>query len=93
VLVVGVNDKELVAGRKTPGVVRTPGFGAVRIGQARLTAVMMTGAVWTHSRPSAAVEAAYQAHDDLAATRLDFTDALRSTLTALLAGLLARPPH
>jgi AcrR family transcriptional regulator len=57
------------------------------------TAVMMTGAVWTHSRPPAAVEAAYQAHDDLAATRLDFTDALRSMLTTLLAGLLARPPH
>jgi AcrR family transcriptional regulator len=57
------------------------------------TAVMMTGAVWTHSRPSAAVEAAYQAHDDLAATRLDFTDALQSTLSTLLAGLLARPPH
>ncbi|OLB73712.1 MAG: TetR family transcriptional regulator [Actinobacteria bacterium 13_2_20CM_2_71_6] len=57
------------------------------------TAVMMTGALWTHSRPSAAVEAAYQAHDDLAAMRLDFTSALRGTLTTLLAGLLARPPH
>ena len=56
------------------------------------TAVMMTGAVWTHSHPSAAVEAAYQAHDDLAATRLDFTAALRDMLTTLLTGLLARPP-
>jgi AcrR family transcriptional regulator len=57
------------------------------------TAVMMTGALWTHSHPSAAVEAAYQAHDDLAAMRLDFTGALRGMLTTLLAGLLARPPR
>lgn len=56
------------------------------------TAVMMTGALWTHSQPSTAVRAAYHAHDDLAATRLDFTNALQDTLTTLLAGLLARAP-
>jgi AcrR family transcriptional regulator len=51
--------------------------------------VMVTGAIWTHSRPSAAMLAAYEADPELAAMRLDFGSALRETLQVLLAGLLA----
>ena len=52
--------------------------------------VMVTGAVWTHAKPSAAMLAAYEADPDLAALRLDFLDALRDVLEVLVAGLLAR---
>lgn len=54
---------------------------------------MVTGAVWTHSRPAAAMLAAYEADPSLASMRLDFTTALRETLEILIAGLLARPSH
>ncbi|MEU8380961.1 TetR family transcriptional regulator [Streptosporangium sp. NPDC048865] len=53
--------------------------------------VMVTGAVWTHSRPAAAMLAAYEADPSLAAMRLDFTTALRETLEVVMTGLLARP--
>lgn len=52
-------------------------------------AIMMTGAVWTHSHPAAAVLAAYDADPSLAGYRLDFVPALRRTLDVLLTGLLA----
>ncbi|MFI1397213.1 TetR family transcriptional regulator [Streptomyces sp. NPDC020681] len=53
-------------------------------------AVMVTGAIWTHAHPSAAMEAAYAADPSLAALRLDFAATLRETLEVLLSGLLAR---
>ncbi|TWP47920.1 TetR/AcrR family transcriptional regulator [Lentzea tibetensis] len=52
--------------------------------------IMVTGAVWTHSRPAAAMLAAYEADPALAALRLDFTATLRETLEVLIAGLFAR---
>ncbi|MER5645818.1 TetR family transcriptional regulator [Streptosporangium sp. NPDC002524] len=55
--------------------------------------IMVTGAIWTHSRPAAAMLAAYEADPSLAAMRLDFTTALRETLEVLITGLLARPSH
>jgi len=51
-------------------------------------AALSAGAVWAHTHPSAAMQAAYEADPELAALRLDFTPALRE----LLAGLLARRP-
>jgi len=51
---------------------------------------MVTGAVWTHARPSAAMLAAYEADPDLASMRLDFPSTLRQVLEVLIAGLLAR---
>jgi AcrR family transcriptional regulator len=54
-------------------------------------AVMVTGALWTHARPAAAMLAVYAAHPELAAMRLDFGATLRETLEVLIAGLLARP--
>ncbi|MET8325965.1 TetR family transcriptional regulator [Streptomyces sp. NPDC005181] len=53
-------------------------------------AVMVTGAVWTHSQPSAAMLAAYEADPALAAMRLDFTATLREVLEVLLTGVRAR---
>ncbi|MFF7202389.1 TetR/AcrR family transcriptional regulator [Streptomyces sp. NPDC008141] len=52
--------------------------------------IMVTGAVWTHAHPSAAMLAAYEADPALAALRLDFASTLRQTLEVLLSGLLAR---
>jgi AcrR family transcriptional regulator len=53
-------------------------------------AIMVTGAVWAHTQPSAAMKAAYAADASLAAMKLDFADALRQMLEMLLSGLLAR---
>jgi hypothetical protein len=53
-------------------------------------AVLVTGAIWTHSRPSASVLAAYETDPALAAWRLDFTTALEETLATLISGVLAR---
>jgi AcrR family transcriptional regulator len=54
------------------------------------TAALMADALWVHSRPPAAVEAAYAARPELAAMRIDIEQALPATLTVVLAGLLAR---
>jgi AcrR family transcriptional regulator len=53
-------------------------------------AVMVTGAIWTNTQPSAAMQAAYAADPARAAMRLDFTATLREVLATLIAGLLAR---
>ncbi|MFD9734536.1 TetR/AcrR family transcriptional regulator [Umezawaea sp. NPDC059074] len=60
--------------------------------------VMATGAVWTHSRPSAGMLAAYEADPELARYRMDFRPALESMIATLVAGALAladghRPPR
>jgi AcrR family transcriptional regulator len=52
--------------------------------------VMVTGAVWPHAQPSAAMLAAYQADPALASMRPEFTATLREVLEVLIAGLLAR---
>ena len=61
--------------------------GAFRLAGAT---VMTTAALWPHTRPSAAMLAAYAADPALAAMRLDFTATLREVLEVLIAGLLAR---
>src|SRR5580692_9812238 len=61
--------------------------GAVRLAGA---AVMMTGALWPHTQPSAAMLAAYEADPELAAMRLDFASTIREVLQVMIAGLLAR---
>jgi AcrR family transcriptional regulator len=53
-------------------------------------AMMMTGALWPHAEPSAAMLAAYQADPELAAMRLDFTATIREALEVMSLGLLAR---
>ena len=59
-------------------------------GRFAAAAVMVTGALWPHAQPSAAMLAAYQADPALASMRLDFTATLREVLEVLIAGLLAR---
>jgi len=51
---------------------------------------LMTGALWPHTQPSAAMLAAYAADPALAALRLDFTATLRELFQVTIAGLLAR---
>jgi AcrR family transcriptional regulator len=53
-------------------------------------AVMVTGAVWSHSRPSAAMLVVYEQDPAMAAMRIDFTGTVRETLEVLVSGLLAR---
>jgi AcrR family transcriptional regulator len=52
-------------------------------------AVMSAGALWTHTQPSAAMLAAYEADPELAAMRLDFVTGLADLLAVLLVGFLA----
>jgi len=52
--------------------------------------VMMTGALWPHTQPSAALLAAYEADPALAALRLDFTTTTREVIRVMIAGTLAR---
>jgi AcrR family transcriptional regulator len=59
-------------------------------GRFAAAAAMVTGALWPHAQPSAAMLAAYQADPALASMRLDFTATLREVLEVLIAGLLAR---
>jgi AcrR family transcriptional regulator len=69
---------------------RLPELGeddAVRFASA---AVMVTGAVWSHARPSAAMLVVYEQDPAMAAMRLDFTTTLRETFEVLVSGLLAR---
>jgi hypothetical protein len=53
--------------------------------------VMMSGALWPHTQPSAALLAAYDADPALAAMRLDFATTIREVLQVMIAGTLARP--
>ncbi|MDX3853915.1 TetR/AcrR family transcriptional regulator [Streptomyces sp. AK02-01A] len=68
---------------------RLPELGAANAPRFAAAAIMTTGALWAHAHPSAAMLAAYEAHPELAAMRLDFTESLRQFLEVLLAGLLA----
>lgn len=54
------------------------------------TVMIVAGAVWTHSRPSKSMLAAYESDPALEALRLDFTETVRETLATLIAGTLAR---
>lgn len=53
-------------------------------------AMLAIGALWTHSRPSAAMVQAYDDDPSLAALRLDFTETLGQLLAVMLSGFLAR---
>lgn len=51
--------------------------------------IMATGAVWTHSRPSAGMLAAYNADPELALLRMSFTPTMEMMCTTLITGTLA----
>jgi hypothetical protein len=52
---------------------------------------VVIGALWSHSRPSASVLAAYRADPTLEVFRFDFTPTLAEALTTILLGVLAQP--
>ncbi len=54
------------------------------------TTVLVVGALWPYSQPSAAMLVAYRADPAIAGMRLDFTATLREVLEVQIAGLLAR---
>jgi AcrR family transcriptional regulator len=51
--------------------------------------IMAAGAVWTHSRPSAGMLAAYEADPELAGYRMAFTPTLEDMIAVLIAGNLS----
>lgn len=55
-----------------------------------LTALIVAGALWTHTRHAPSALAAYEADPALAAFRLDLPTTLESTLGTVIAGTLAR---
>ncbi|SFW79159.1 TetR/AcrR family transcriptional regulator [Amycolatopsis australiensis] len=55
-----------------------------------LLAMILTGGLWTHCRPSASALAAYEADPALTALRLDLAPALEHGLAVLIAGAMAR---
>jgi AcrR family transcriptional regulator len=69
---------------------RVPELGEQDSFRLAAAAMMATGALWPHARPSAAMLAAYRSDPDLAAMRIDFTGTLREVLEVFIAGLLAR---
>ena len=69
---------------------QVPELGEDDAGRFAAGVMLVTSALWPHARPSTAMLAAYQAHPDLAAMRIDFAATLREVLEVLVAGLLAR---
>jgi AcrR family transcriptional regulator len=69
---------------------RLPELGEHDMMRFAASAVMVTGAVWSHARPSAAMLVVYERDPAMAAMRLDFATTLRDTLQILVSGLLAR---
>jgi AcrR family transcriptional regulator len=63
------------------------GDGAWRVSAMTLVVI---GALWSYTQPSASVLAAYEADPSLAALRLDFTVALEEALATLITGTLTR---
>jgi AcrR family transcriptional regulator len=55
-----------------------------------LLAMILTGGLWTHCRPSPSARAAYEADPALAALHLDLAPALEHGLALLITGAMAR---
>ncbi|MBE1495316.1 AcrR family transcriptional regulator [Amycolatopsis lexingtonensis] len=55
-----------------------------------LMAMIMTGGLWTHCRPSPSALAAYEADPALAALHLELAPALQNGLAMLISGAMAR---
>ncbi|MGW4531827.1 TetR family transcriptional regulator [Nocardia sp. NPDC004340] len=53
------------------------------------TVLMMSGAVWTHSQPSAAMKTAYEHDPELASMAMEFSPTLSRMLDVSLMGLLS----
>ncbi|NEA37332.1 TetR/AcrR family transcriptional regulator [Streptomyces sp. SID13031] len=69
---------------------RVPELGEDGAARFIAAAVMLTGVLWTHSHPSAAILAAYEADPAIANFRITFGPALREILQTVLTGVLPR---
>ena len=69
---------------------RVPELGQEGAIQFIAAAVMLTGAIWVHSHPSATILAAYEADPSIALYRIEFGAALRQALQVVLTGALPR---
>jgi hypothetical protein len=69
---------------------RVPELGEEGAAAFLAAAVMLTGVIWAHSHPSAAVLAVYESDPAVAAFRIDFAPALRQALQTTLTGALPR---
>lgn len=67
-----------------------PELGPEQAGLFIATASLLAGAIWTHSHPVPAIEAAYEADPTLTAIRMSFAPALTDSLRTLLYGVLPR---
>lgn len=52
--------------------------------------LLMTAGSWPQSRPAPALQAAYEADSEVAATRMDFTEVVRDLVDLLITGMLSR---
>lgn len=68
-----------------------PELGPEGAQRACLLGAVMIGSLWSHTRPSPSMCAAYESDPALAVLRLDFTTALSESMTTILRGILARP--
>ncbi|WP_203838015.1 TetR/AcrR family transcriptional regulator [Winogradskya humida] len=68
-----------------------PQLAAPAAEQLCAAAVMVIGAVWTHSQPSTGMLAAYREDPSLASFKMEFTPSLRGVLELLIAGALTAP--
>ncbi|MDX6282846.1 MAG: hypothetical protein QOH03_3917 [Kribbellaceae bacterium] len=69
---------------------RLPELGEDGAGRLLAASVMLTGVIWTHSHPSAAILAVYESDPEVAAFRITFAPALRESLQTVLVGVLPR---
>ncbi|GAA0948875.1 TetR/AcrR family transcriptional regulator [Kribbella koreensis] len=67
-----------------------PELGEDGAGRLIAATVMLTGVIWTHSHPSAAIIAVYETDPEVAAFRITFAPTLREALQTILVGVLPR---
>lgn len=67
-----------------------PELGDDEAYQVVVVTLLMASAAWPHSQPSEALQAAYSADPDIAATHMTFTGIVTSTLEVQISGLLGR---
>ncbi|MDS0134174.1 MULTISPECIES: TetR family transcriptional regulator [unclassified Amycolatopsis] len=79
----GLEEMAELLGRSVPEV-------GTEAGPVCLLAMILTGGLWTHCRPSPSARAAYEADPALAALHLDLAPALEHGLALLIAGAMAR---
>ncbi|WP_242893456.1 TetR/AcrR family transcriptional regulator [Actinomadura litoris] len=83
--------REVLAGLAALAQRVLPELGDRRATEAAAMTLVLVAALWTHTRPAAAVRAAYDADPSLAVLVPSFTATLERSLTVFLTGLLSDP--